>query len=339
MRQTQPEPNHNIQTNTMKAIQQPVYAPSIRNCSRPNLRGGFRQILLLTAISVALGWSPITHAEQIQIECERMTGDGHNMQRSGASGGLTRRLTKPGHRLVGEFTSPAGTFYLGIGLSHRGRPVSARITIDHGTNTIFLSTVASRHAALEVARSWNDILLNRSFVPCPLRAGRHTIEIELVECEEAVEYDFIRLDSEPPHWPELPILVEAEAAGQGQTMMRSQASGGATRLLQSRDDVAIIPFGIAGAPAAELVLRYSNDSGPDEVEIILDHDPKKVWRFTSETTRVGALGSGWNEFRTRRFEIGKLAPGPHALIIRLIRSDWGIEIDSAEFTKSTGKAL
>jgi len=125
------------------------------------------------------------------------------------------------------------------------------------------------------------------------------------------------------------IDLEAEdGSGDGQTMMRSNASSEKTRWLHAGETLTITTT-IADPALYTFSVRYSNDNlntrPGEQVQVIVDDTP--LDRFTAQDT--GDSGYGWNVFVTTD-PLGPiyLWPGEHTIQIEVTGGDtYGVEID------------
>ena len=128
----------------------------------------------------------------------------------------------------------------------------------------------------------------------------------------------------------LEIEAEYGTSTGGAEMFRSQASNGATVLLNTPRDNITFTLEVISTLCNELTVtdvRYSNDGLSDVVDIFLN--TSKIGQFTSKA--VADNGDGWNVFQSSG-QIGipvQIQKGVYNLQIQLFKSldEYGIEID------------
>lgn len=128
-----------------------------------------------------------------------------------------------------------------------------------------------------------------------------------------------------------PLTLEAAGGtGDGTIMPRSNATNGRTVWLYA-GETRTLTFVVDVEAMYELSLRYSNDGGPDRIEVRIDGVP--LGQFVSVDTRPigGMQGDGWNVFLSSG-PLGstRLTRGQHVVTIEVLEADaHGVEIDVA----------
>lgn len=136
-----------------------------------------------------------------------------------------------------------------------------------------------------------------------------------------------RLRAEIGPLPPDQILLEGEdGSGDGQVMLRSEASGQRTVWLHAGES-RTLRFQLPAEARYRLSVRYSNDNfGPLEA-VDVGIDGVRAGQFAAQDT--GDFGFGWNVFRwSDPFDPVTLSPGTHEVTIAVTGGDgFGVEID------------
>ena len=131
--------------------------------------------------------------------------------------------------------------------------------------------------------------------------------------------------------------AEYGVGGDGYAVPRNNAFSLYTRWLSVTGNNFTMSFNIPESSNLQVVVRYSNDGGSDQIKLELDNNLLGLFNTVDTRLPGGQPGSGWNEFQISPLNTftGYLAAGKHDLKVTLMATDaYGVEIDMARVSVS-----